>query len=142
MEQQHQDSLAPNGGEGKGEGSRSSWRARERRRKQTDSERVLWQHLRDRQLHQAKFRRQHPIGPDIVDFCSPAHRLVVELDGGHHAAQICADEQRTTFLMQRGYRVLRFWNHDVLGNREAVLQAIEQALSHPHPTPLPPGERG
>lgn len=142
MAQQDQDFLAPNGGEGKGEGARSSGRARGLRRRQTESERVLWQRLRDRQLHQAKFRRQHPIGPYIVDFCCPAHRLVIELDGGHHAAQIEADERRTTFLMQRGYQVLRFWDHDVLGNREAVLQAIEQALSHPHPTPLPLRRRG
>lgn len=67
---------------------------------------------------------------------------MVELDGGYHAAQIRADERRTTFLMQRGYQALRFWDHDVLGNREAVLQAIEQALSHPHPTPLPLRRRG
>lgn len=138
MAQKRQRSLAPKGGEGKGEGGRSSGRARGLRRRQTDSERVLWQHLRDRQLHQAKFRRQHPIGPYIVDFCCPAHRLEVELDGGHHAGQIEADERRTAFLMQRGYQVLRFWDHDVLGNREAVLQAIEGALSYPHPTPLPP----
>lgn len=91
MEQQRQGSLAPKGGEGKGEGGRRSGRARGLRRRQTDSESVLWRHLRDRQLHQAKFRRQHPIGPYIVDFCCLAHRLVVELDGGHHIAQIRAD---------------------------------------------------
>ena len=142
MEQRHQGSLAPNGGEGKGEGGRSSGRARGLRQRQTDSERVLWQHLRDRQFLQAKFRRQHPIGPYIVDFCCPAYRLVIELDGGHHAGQIRADGRRTAFLMQRGYRVLRFWDHDVLANRDSVLQAIELAVSHPHPTPLPRRRRG
>ena len=142
MGQRRKRSLAPTGGEGKGEGGRSRGLARGLRRRQTDSERVLWRQLRDRQLHHAKFRRQHPIGPYIVDFCCPTHRLVVELDGGHHAAQFQADERRTAFLMHRGYRVLRFWDHDVLGNREAVLQAIEHALSHPHPTPLPLEGRG
>lgn len=135
--------LAPTiGGEGQGEGAKSRRFARELRRRQTDCERVLWRQLRARQLHYAKFRRQHPIGPYIVDLCCPAYRLVVEVDGGHHAMQIPADEQRTAFLMRRGYRVLRFWDHDVLGNREAVLQAIEEALSHPHPSPLPLGGRG
>ena len=142
MGQRRERFLAPTGGEGKGEGAGSRGFARGLRRRQTDSERVLWWQLRDRQLNHAKFRRQHPIGPYIVDFCCLAHRLVVELDGGHHTAQIRADERRTAFLRQRGYRVLRFWDHDVLGNREAVLQEIEDALSHPHPTPLPPGGRG
>ena len=142
MEQRRNSSLVPIGGEGKGEGGKSRGRARGLRRRQTDCERVLWRQLRDRQLHQVKFRRQHPIGPYIVDFCCPAHRLVVELDGGHHVAQIRADERRTAFLMQRGYRVLRFWDHDVLANRDSVLQAIELAVSHPHPTPLPRRRRG
>jgi len=138
MGRQREESLAHTGGEGTGEGGRSRGLARGLRRRQTDSERVLWWQLRDRQLHHAKFRRQHPIGPYIVDFCCPEHGLVVELDGGHHAAQVQADARRTAFLRQRGYRVLRFWDHDVLGNREAVLQAIEQALIPPHPSPLPP----
>ncbi len=112
------------------------------RRRQTDCERVLWRQLRDRQIHHAKFRRQHPIGSYIADFCCPAHWLVVEVDGGHHATHIPADERRTEFLIHRGYRVLRFWDHEVLGNLEAVLQAIEKALSHPHPHPLPLGGRG
>lgn len=142
MDQEPESPLAPTGGEGEGEGAKSRGLARGLRRRQTDSERVLWRQLRDRQLHHAKFRCQHPIGPYIVDFCCPVHRLVIEVDGGHHAAQISADEQRTAFLMHQGYRVLRFWDHDVLGNREAVLQAIENALSHPHPTPLPLEGRG
>lgn len=132
----------PIGGEGEGEGVRNRGLARGLRKRQTDCERVLWRQLRDRQIHRAKFRRQHPIGPYIVDFCCPAYRLVVELDGGHHAGQVPADARRTEFLVHRGYRVLRFWDHDVLGNREAVLQAIENALSHPHPDPLPLGGRG
>ena len=117
--------------------------ARGLRRRQTDCERVLWRQLCDRQIHHAKFRRQHPIGSYVVDFCCPAHWLVVEVDGGHHATHIPADERRTEFLIHRGYRVLRFWDHDVLGNLEAVLQAIEHALFTLTPTlSLSEGEGG
>lgn len=83
--------------------------ARQLRRSQTDAERKLWTRLRARQVNGLKFRRQHPIGRYIVDFCCPEHQLVVELDGGHHARQARADEHRTKFLVQLGYRVLRFW---------------------------------
>lgn len=131
-------SSPPNGGEG----ARSRGLARGLRRKQTDCERVLWRQLRDRQIDRAKFRRQHPIGPYIVDFCCPAYRLVIEVDGGHHATQVPADARRTEFLVHRGYRVLRFWDNDVMVNLEAVLQEIQNALSHPHPNPLPPKGRG
>jgi adenine-specific DNA-methyltransferase len=64
-------------------------------------------------------------------------KLVVELDGGQHAVEVAADEKRSRFLEERGYRVLRFWNHDVLGNTEAVLERIAEALRDPHPCPLP-----
>ncbi len=117
-------------------------RARALRREQTGAERTLWSHLRDRRLQGAKFRRQHPIGPFIVDFYCPERALVVELDGGHHAIQVEADQVRTTFLVRQGCRILRFWDNDVLLNTEAVLEEIARAVADPHPGPLPGRERG
>src|SRR5438132_13832939 len=92
------------------------------RRDQTDAERKLWMRLRDRQLNGLKFRRQQPIGRYIVDFFCAEYRLVIELDGGQHVDQIQADKRRTEFLNKVGYRVLRFWDHEVLTEPEAVLQ--------------------
>ena len=83
-------------------------RARQLRCQQTDVEAKLWMRLRDRQLSGAKFRRQHPIGPYVVDFCCPDCGLVVELDGGQHADQTARDTVRTRFLEAEGYRVIRF----------------------------------
>jgi adenine-specific DNA-methyltransferase len=90
--------------------------------------------MRDRQLCGAKFRRQHPIGPYIVDFCCPDHGLVVELDGGQHAEQTLADQARTRLIEADGYRVVRFWDHEVLNHIDAVLEAIVRLLSNPHPS--------
>ncbi len=115
--------------------------ARGLRRNQTDAERTLWPRLRKRQLLGAKFRRQHQIGRYIVDFCCSHKKLIVELDGGQHADLACADAQRTAFLEREGYQVLRFWNHEVLANSDAVLEQIDQALTSPHLPPLPKGER-
>ena len=112
-------------------------RARQLRSSQTDAERKLWASLRARQLRGAKFRRQHAIGPFITDFCCVERGLVIELDGGHHAERVKADRVRTAFIEQRGYRVLRFWDNEVLQNMEAVLQQIAIALNDPHPFPLP-----
>jgi len=112
-------------------------RARQLRRDQTDAEQALWARLRDRQLCGAKFRRQHPIGPFVADFCCPDGKLIVELDGGQHAQEAAADQKRSRLLETQGYRVLRFWNHDVLGNTAGVLERIAEALSDPHPVPLP-----
>jgi adenine-specific DNA-methyltransferase len=116
--------------------------ARQLRRDQTDAEQRLWAKLRDRQLGSAKFRRQHPIGPFVADFCCPQRKLVVELDGGQHKDDVVADEKRSRFLEAQGYRVLRFWNHDVLANTNGVLERIGDALSDPHPRPLPGRARG
>ncbi len=76
-----------------------------------------------------KFRRQHPIGPYFVDFCSIERHLIVEVDGGQHAERSADDEARTSFLRVQGYRVLRFWNHRVVANTNEVLDEIETALS-------------
>lgn len=111
--------------------------AKELRRKQTDAERVLWMRLRARQVNGLKFRRQHPIGRYIADFCCPEKCLVIEIDGGQHMNRTFADERRTEFLVQEGYRVLRYWNHDVLAAPEAVLQHIIQETESPSPRPLP-----
>lgn len=95
----------------------------------TDAERMLWFHLRDRRLGGYKFRRQHPIGPFIVDFVCPEKRLIVEVDGGQHALNVEDDNQRSRFLQDKGFQILRFWNNEVLQETEAVLTKILEALT-------------
>jgi very-short-patch-repair endonuclease len=102
--------------------------ARELRREQTKAELELWMRLRGRQLG-AKFRRQYRIGPYIADLCCVERRLVVELDGGQHSEQVEADRKRTAFMTSRGFRVLRFWNDQVLSEMHGVLEQILAALS-------------
>ncbi|SDM29934.1 adenine-specific DNA-methyltransferase [Oryzisolibacter propanilivorax] len=118
--------------------------ARALRQQPTDAERLLWRHLRAQQLGQHKSRRQHPIGPYFADFACVAARLIVELDGGQHAHGdgLAHDQQRTQFLQSQSWRVLRFWNHQMLGETDAVLQVIAQALTDPHPSPLPHAGEG
>ena len=116
--------------------------SRRLRREQTDAESQLWARLRDRQLYNAKFRRQHAIGPFIADFCCVERGLVIELDGGQHATQAQADQRRSAYLERSGYRVLRFWDNEVLMNMEAVLERIFQVLNDSHPCPLPKKGRG
>jgi very-short-patch-repair endonuclease len=115
--------------------------ARRLRRSQTDVERLLWSRLRSRQIRGVKFRRQHPVAGYIVDFCCPELCLVIELDGGQHMEQQAADAKRTRALEQQGYRVLRFWNNEVIENPEGVLQRIVECIDYPHPGPLPGRER-
>ena len=98
--------------------------ARELRKDMTDAEHRLWRRLRGGQLHGIKFRRQYAIGHYIVDFVAVETGLIIELDGGQHATQQTYDQQRTEFLQKQGYRVLRFWNHDVLQRTETVLAEI------------------
>jgi very-short-patch-repair endonuclease len=91
-----------------------------------------------------KFRRQHEIDRYVADFACPDAGLIVELDGSQHGEQVIYDETRTRKLETMGYRVLRFWDNDVLTNIEGVLEVILAALASPapHPSPLPEGERG
>lgn len=95
----------------------------------TDAERRLWLRLRGKQVGEARFRRQHPIGPYVVDFCCLERRLVVEVDGGQHAQRAAADAARTRWLERAGYRVIRFWNNDALKHTDAVVQAIADAFA-------------
>ncbi len=119
---------------------RATTRARELRRKQTNAERLLWRHLRDRSIAGFKFRRQHPIGPFFVDFACLRARFVVELDGGQHVEHARYDDVRTGFLERNGWRVSRFWDNDVLTQTDAVLNCIYDALTqHPSPHPSPRG---
>ncbi len=110
--------------------------ARNLRNNPTDAERKLWDALRNRQLAGVRFNRQVPIGPFICDFVSRASRLIIEVDGGQHSVNSVADEARSTFLRERGFRVLRFWNNEILGNSEGVLTTIERALMD-RPSPIP-----
>src|SRR5581483_1370190 len=97
----------------------STSRARQLRKSMTDAERRLWSKLRGQQLAGLKFRRQAPIGPYIVDFVCLERKLVVEVDGGQHARD-GTDDRRTAWLEREGYRVIRFWNNDILRNTEGV----------------------
>jgi very-short-patch-repair endonuclease len=118
--------------------------ARQLRRNATDAERRLWFLLRQRQLAEFRFRRQVPLGPYIVDFACLAEKLIVEVDGGQHNERQGEDAARTVWLAARGYRVMRFWNSDVLRTPEAVAEAILLALTEretPHPDPAPQGGR-
>jgi very-short-patch-repair endonuclease len=97
----------------------------------TTAERKLWSVLRNRGLG-AKFRRQVPIGPYVVDFAAVSERLVIEVDGGQHAESV-RDVTRDHFLASQGFHVLRVWNHDVLANLEGVVDAVCRALKAPSP---------
>ncbi len=101
--------------------------ARRLRRDSTDAEHRLWAVLRDRRLAGYRFRRQHPIGGFIVDFACTKHSLIVEADGGQHSDNP-EDERRTAFLQAEGWRVIRFWNNDVLSNAEGVIETILRRL--------------
>ena len=106
--------------------------ARNLRRKQTDAERKLWLILRSRQFENSKFRRQEPIGKYIVDSVSLERELIIELDGGQHNQQseMENDEVRTKWLEKKGFRVIRFWNNDVLQNIDGVAFKILEIISN------------
>jgi very-short-patch-repair endonuclease len=105
----------------------STAKAKELRKNSTDAERALWRQLRAHRLVGYKFRRQQPVGRYIVDFVCFEKQVIVELDGGQHAEQVAYDAERTAWLQDRGFRVLRFWNHEALQNLEAVVEAIVRA---------------
>ena len=111
----------------------------------TDAERRLWFMLRAHRLNGLSFRRQVPIGRYIVDFVCQERRLIIEVDGGQHAEN-ARDAERDRWIASKGYRVLRFWNHDVLRNRTGVLEMImivaAAAEYTPLPNPPPQGGRG
>ncbi|MBI3898163.1 MAG: endonuclease domain-containing protein [Gammaproteobacteria bacterium] len=118
---------------------------------QTDAEQRLWYHLRAHRFLGLKFKRQKPIGGYIVDFVCHEHQLIIEVDGGQHQENAESDRRRDASLHLQGYRVLRFWNHDVLQRTEAVLEAIHLAVQpissiNPNepdsPPPLGGGVRG
>jgi primosomal protein N' (replication factor Y) len=112
---------------------KSSSQSKNLRRDSTDAEQVLWDALRNRQMKGYKFRRQHPLGKFIVDFACIAHRLVIEADGGQHADNP-DDAIRTAWLETNGWRVIRFWNNDILANPDGVLDEIMRLLQpNPHP---------
>src|SRR5580693_269023 len=110
-------------------------RARAMRGAPTDSELRLWRLLRDRRLNGIKFRRQVPVGPYIVDFLCVGAKLIVEADGSQHAESV-RDNVRDGYLANQGWKVLRFWNNEVLQNREGVLDTI---YAHTKPSSGPSG---
>ena len=114
-------------------------RARALRRELTHAERIIWYAVRAHRLNSVGFRRQTPIGPYIVDFVSHAAKLVIEIDGGQHFEQKQAayDARRDAFLQSKGYRVLRFNNHDVMTNRNGVLTVIATAIGEARAPSLP-----
>jgi very-short-patch-repair endonuclease len=101
--------------------------ARRLRRNATDVETQLWRALRE-SFPAHRFRRQHPVGRYVVDFACPARKLAIEIDGGQHASRHPEDAARTDEIARRGYRVIRFWNNEVMGNLRGVLETIEREL--------------
>ena len=96
--------------------------AKNLRKRATDAERLLWRYLRAKQMEGIKFRRQEPVGNYIVDFICFDRRIIVEIDGGQHARDenINKDKERDEWLRNQGFKVLRFWNNDVLNNINGV----------------------
>ena len=120
------------------------------RARTTGAEDILWRHLRRLEIRGSHFRRQVPIGPYVADFACLKERLIIEVDGSQHGedANTRRDEDRTRWLNSEGYRVLRFWNNDVMSKTEAVMEAIHEATAVTPPRrpaagdPPPPGEGG
>lgn len=121
-------------------------RAKELRSHQTEAEQRLWYHLRAHRFMNLKFKRQKPLGPYIVDFICHDLGLIVDVDGGQHQEAAEYDRRRDAWLQEQGYRVLRFWNNEVMQQMDGVPEAIrvfvEGSRSPSHPTPLPPAGEG
>jgi very-short-patch-repair endonuclease len=118
--------------------ARPTARARELRKSATAAERILWQAISARKVAGVRFNRQVPVGPFICDFVARSIRLVIEVDGGQHNDN--ADAGRTRYLEAQGYRVIRFWNNDVLGNADGVANEIARVIAEmiahmPSPAP-------
>jgi len=118
----------------RGANEKKTERARGLRRQSTKAELKLWNRIRSRSIDGCKFVRQEPIGPYIVDFVCRERRLIIEVDGGQHATDE-RDAVRDQWLADHRYRVLRFWNNDVLGNIDGVLETIAAALDEATMTP-------
>ena len=117
--------------------------AKNLRKQSTDTEQLLWKYLKAKRLDGFKFKRQQPIGNCIVDFVCFERKVIIELDGGQHTLpeQIQKDRERDKWFEQQGYRVLRFWDNEVLRNTREVLEMIwEKCLNHPPLNPLPSRE--
>ncbi|MFO1520046.1 MAG: DUF559 domain-containing protein [bacterium] len=113
--------------------------AKKLRKNSTDTESLLWRHLRAKRFEGFKWRRQEPVGKYIVDFICYEKRVIIECDGGQHLVEREKDRVREEWLGKRGYRMLRFWDHEILQDLEAVLEAIWKGLmGHPPPDPRPP----
>jgi len=115
--------------------------AKELRKNSTNAEALLWKHLRQKQLEGFKFRRQQPIDNFIVDFVCLEMRVVVEVDGGQHAGEKDKDNERGQYLERNGFKVLRFWNNEVLQNIQGVLEMIRSNCTA-FPSPQSPPARG
>ena len=120
---------SPSMGEGQGEGNHNLKNtllspARALRQSSTDAESLLWKHLRAKRFKKLKFKRQEPIGKYIVDFVCYEKRIIIEVDGGQHSADKDKDHERDNWFRGEGFKVLRFWNHEVLTQTDAVLTAI------------------
>jgi very-short-patch-repair endonuclease len=104
--------------------------AKNLRQNSTNAEKIMWGCLRAKRLNGLKFRRQEPIGKYIVDFVCYDKKLIIELDGGQHAMPDSKDSQRDSWLESKGFKVLRFWNNDVLVSTESVLEVINITVKH------------
>lgn len=132
-------SPSPSGGRGVGERVRREQllnHAKTLRSNQTEAEQRLWYHLRAKRFMELKFKRQKPIGPFIADFVCLERKLVIEADGGQHGGT--DDQGRDNWFVAHGFKVLRFWNHEILGETESVLERIREVVVQPSPpAPLP-----
>jgi very-short-patch-repair endonuclease len=115
-------------------------RRRELRRNQTEAEKTIWRHLRNRQLQGMRFFRQYSVGPYVLDFYCPAVKLAIELDGGQHIQYENReyDSARSEYLKAQGIDVMRFWNHEVLLDTDSVLTKLMERLTPNNPPLIPP----
>jgi len=117
--------------------------AKAMRHQPTSAEAAIWTALRGARLQGFKFKRQQPIGAYIVDFVCFEHSLIIEIDGGQHGDEVPKDQARSDWLQSQGFRVMRFWNNEVIERKDDVLESIIRALrEYPSPQPLSHKGRG